>query len=70
MAEWWPRAHKLCPFIGFQILSFLKIFVTYFSGTMKAIQLIVCINMDNDNVEIRYEICHACSKPAIWKGAH
>ena len=39
---------ELCPFIGFQILPFLKIFVTYFSGTMKARKLKVCINMNND----------------------
>ena len=50
MAEWWPRAHNSwsCPFIGFQILPFLKIFVTDFSGTMKARKLKICINMDND----------------------
>ena len=34
--------------IGFQILPFLKIFVTDFSGTMKASKLKVRINMDND----------------------
>ena len=34
--------------IGFQILPFLKIFVTDFSGTMKARKLKVCINMDSD----------------------
>ena len=33
--------------IGFQILPFLKIFVTDFSGTMKARKLKVCINMHN-----------------------
>ena len=50
MAEWWPRAHNFwfCPFIGFQILPFLKIYVTDFSGTMKARKLKVRINMDND----------------------
>ena len=39
---------ELCPLIGFQILPFLKIFVTDFSGTMKARKLKVRINMDND----------------------
>ena len=34
--------------LGFQILPFLKIFVTDFSGTMKARNLKVCINMEND----------------------
>ena len=34
--------------IGFQILPFLKIFVTDFSGTIKARKLKVRINMDND----------------------
>ena len=51
MAEWWPRTYnswEFCPFIGFQILPFLKIFVTDFSGTMKARKLKVRINMDND----------------------
>ena len=51
MAEWWPRTHnswELCPLIGFQMLLFLKIFVTDFSGTVKARKLKVCINMDND----------------------
>ena len=43
-----PSLLQLCPFIGFQILSFLKHFVTDFSGTMKARKLKVCINMDND----------------------
>ena len=46
MAEWWPRTHnslELCPFIGCQILPFLKIFVTDFSGTMKARKLKICI---------------------------
>ena len=37
-----------CPFIGFQILPYLKIFVTDFSGTMKARKLKVLINMEND----------------------
>ena len=37
-----------CPLIGFQILSFFKIFVTDFSGTMKARKLKVYRNMDND----------------------
>ena len=37
-----------CPLIGFQILPFLKIFVTDFSETMKARKLKVGINMDND----------------------
>ena len=32
----------------FQILPFLKIFVTDFSETMKCRKLKVCINMDND----------------------
>ena len=39
---------ELCPLVGFQILPFLKIFVTDFSGTKKARKLKVCINMDND----------------------
>ena len=34
--------------MGFQILPFLKIFVTDFSGTKKGRKLKVCINMDND----------------------
>ena len=38
----------LSPLIGFQILPFLKIFVTDFSGTIKARKLKVRINMDND----------------------
>ena len=25
---------------------------------------------NRDNLEIWCEICHACSKPATWKGAH
>ena len=32
----------------FEILSFLKVFVTDFSGTMKARKLKACINIDND----------------------
>ena len=50
MAQWWSRAHnlKLCPLIGFQILPILKIFITDFSGTMKARKLKVRISMDND----------------------
>ena len=39
---------EFCPLIGFQILPFLKFFVTDFSGTMKARKLKVCINMDNN----------------------
>ena len=35
---------ELCPFIDFQILPFLKIFITDFQGTMKARKL---INMDS-----------------------
>ena len=38
----------LCPLIGFQILPFLKSFVTDFSGTMKARKLKVGMNMEND----------------------
>ena len=34
--------------IGFQILPFLKNFITDFSGTMKGRKLKVRINMDND----------------------
>ena len=34
--------------VGFQILPFLKIFVTDFLGTNKARKLKVPINMDND----------------------
>ena len=30
------------------MMPFLKISVTYFSGTMKARKLKICINMDND----------------------
>ena len=50
MAEWWPRAHdlELCPLIGFQVLPFMKIFVTDFSGTMKARKSKNHINMGND----------------------
>ena len=33
--------------IGFQILPFLKSFISDFSGTMKARKLKVCINKDN-----------------------
>ena len=43
-----PQLLEFCPFIGFQILPFLKIFVTDFSGTMKARKLKVRLNMDND----------------------
>ena len=43
-----PKLFELCPLIGFQILPFLKIFITDFSGTMKARKLKACINMDND----------------------
>ena len=39
---------ELCPLEGFQILPFLKIFVTDFSEPKKARKLKVCINMDND----------------------
>ena len=38
---------ELCPLKGFQILSFLKIFITDSSGTMIARKLKVRINMDN-----------------------
>ena len=41
--------------IGFQILPFLKIFVTDFSGTLKAIKLRVRINMDNDCMYCVYQ---------------
>ena len=34
--------------VGFQILQFLKTFVTDFSGTKKARKLKVHINMNND----------------------
>ena len=43
-----PIFLELCPFMGFQILPFLKIFITVFSGTMKARKLKVPIDMDND----------------------
>ena len=43
-----PRLLDLCPLIGFQILPFLKIFVTDFSGTTKARKSKNRINMDND----------------------
>ena len=36
------------PLIDFQILPFLKIFVTDFSRIIKARKLTVCINMDKD----------------------
>ena len=39
---------ELCPLEGFQILPFLKSFVTDFSEPKKARKLKVCINMDND----------------------
>ena len=39
---------ELCPFEGFQILPFLKIFITDFSEPKKARKLKVLINMDND----------------------
>ena len=39
---------ELRPLIGFQILPFLKIFVTGFSQIMKARKLKVSINMDNN----------------------
>ena len=39
---------QLCPFEGFQILPFLKIFVPDFSEPKKARKLKVPINMDND----------------------
>ena len=39
---------ELCPLEGFQILPFLKIFVTDFSEPKKARNLKVCISMDND----------------------
>ena len=51
MAEWWSRAKNSCShviFIGFQVLPFLKIFVTDFSGSMKARKLKIRINRDND----------------------
>ena len=35
-------------FMDFQILPFLKTFITDFLGSMKARKLKVCINMDND----------------------
>ena len=67
MAEWLPRAHnlKLCPLIDFQILQFLKIFVTDFSGTMKARKLKVCINMDNDWM---YRVCRNRGQESITIG--
>ena len=39
---------ELCPFEGFQNLSFLKILVTDFSEPKKARKLKVPINVDND----------------------
>ena len=39
---------ELCPFEGFQILPFLKIFLTDFSKPKKARKLKVPINMHND----------------------
>ena len=41
--------------IAFQILPFLNIFVTDFSGTMKARKLKVHINMDNDWMDSVYQ---------------
>ena len=38
--------------IGFQILPFLKSFVTDFSGTMKARKLKVCIKIDNGSKKV------------------
>ena len=38
---------ELRPLIGVQILPFLKIFISDFSGTMKARKLKVWINIDN-----------------------
>ena len=40
-----PITLVLCPLLN---LPFLKIFITDFSGTMKARKLKVCINMDNN----------------------
>ena len=45
-----PMLLELCPLIGFQILPLLKVFLTDFSGTMKARKLKVCLNMDNDGM--------------------
>ena len=58
MAEWWPRAHNVyfCPFTGFHSLPFLKIFLSDFSGTMKAGRLKVRINIDNDLMYRVYRI--------------
>ena len=39
---------ELCPFEGFQILPFLKIFIIDFSEPKKARKLKVCVNIDND----------------------
>ena len=41
-------AKVLCLMVVFQILPFLNIFVTDFSGTKNARKLKDCINMDND----------------------
>ena len=43
VAEWWLL--EFCPLTGFQTLPFLKIFVTDFSGTMKARKLKVSISI-------------------------
>ena len=43
VAEWWLL--EFCPLTGFQILPFLKSFVTDFSGTMKARKLKVSISI-------------------------
>ena len=45
---------ELCPLEGFQILTFLKIFITDFSEPKKARKLKVHINMDNDWVYCVY----------------
>ena len=68
MAERWPRAHNslsLCPLIEFQIFPFSKIFVTDFSGTMKARKLKVLTNMDND---LMYHVYRSRSQGSINLG--
>ena len=44
------KGTKLLELIGFQILPFLKIFVTDFSEAMKARKLKLHINMDKDSM--------------------
>ena len=53
-----PELLVLYSLVGFQILLFLKTFITDFSGTKKARRLKVCINMDNDWMYCVYQNKH------------